>query len=163
MALLCCESNVYAAHPNALYGGLRIGGVIRDRADAPATAFRLGATLDWATSLGPAVSLRIDVTDRIESATSLLFGWYGDGMFDVHDGVPFGVFAGPLFDVDTAEMVRAGGRLHAAWGLWLNNATFEVDVDVVRPIAIGARPEHEGVEVVVGVALRVVPLGPWKL
>lgn len=163
LVLLLAPSLAEASHPSALFGGLRIGGVVRDRAEAPPVAFRLGATLDYATSFGPAASLRIDVTDRIESATSLGFGWYGDGMFDVASGVPLGVFAGPLYDFDKTGVHRAGGRLHVTWGLWLNRATLDLDVDVVKPIRLGARPEHEGVEVVVGVALRIVPLAPLAL
>jgi hypothetical protein len=151
------------ARPPALYPGLRIGGALRTRDAGPPAAFRVGATFDWATSFGLASSFRIDVDDRIETATSIGVGWYGEGVFDVRRGLPVGAFVGPLYGFDREGTHRVGGRLHVLWSLWVNRATIDLDVDVLHGVRSGGRMADDGVEVVVGIALRIVPVGPWKL
>lgn len=148
---------------HALFGGLRIGGGVASRpAERTTLQFRVGATLDWVHGDGPTASLRIDTTDRIDATAALLFGWLGDGFFSSR-GVPLGVAIGPIYGLDTRADQRAGGRVHAVWALWTNRATLDLDVDVRRRVSTGARLEPDGLEVIVGLSLRVVPWAPWNL
>lgn len=106
--------------------------------------------------------LRADTTEDVDASFVAGTGWAFRGMID-GTGLPLAVSAGGLLSIDRAADMRAGIRLHTAWGLWSNRATIDLDVDVRKVTTSTGRPERDGFETIVALSLRVVPWTPWRL
>jgi hypothetical protein len=161
LSAFCWSTPAYAE--SALFGGLRLGGAVASGAGHPAEiSLRVGAGLDWVFASGPMLTLRGDTTHEVDASFVLGIGWAFRGMID-GDGPPLSLSAGFLAAIDREADTRAGVRLNAAWGLWSNRATIDLDVDVRRATAPSGRPARDGWETIIALSLRVVPWAPWRL
>lgn len=133
------------------------------REHAPARpAFKLGTGLDWLHESGATLQSRLETTHRIDASLALLAGWSLDGLRG-EAGLPLGFSLGGVVSHDTDGVTRAGGRWQVALGLWYSRALVEVDVTLRRRLTPHGDRDLFGLEVVVGLTLRVVPWSPFRL
>jgi hypothetical protein len=142
---------------SSLLFGVALGGVVVDAIDEPVAArFRAALTADWLEAGGATLSVRAEIAHDLDLSGSALFGWSGRGLRE-GDGLPIGFGLGPVVLRNDRANVSAGGRAMIVLGLWFDRAAIEGDVSVLRPIAA------DGVEVVAGLSLRLVPWSPLVL